>query len=256
MARPRRRIKSAERTLALLELFSRERQPVTVGAVARALAMPQPSASMLLGNLRDLGYLHHDPASRTFSPSIRVALLGSWVNRRFAEAGAIGEALNRLQRATGETAFLGIQNGAAAQYIMRQRADRPDRLLIESGLYRSLTSSALGRALLMAKPDHEVLGLVRRSNAEARDDREKVNVRDFLAAIRRFRQQGHAETAGDSRPGLSAIALPFRSPMGQESMAVGVGGASANIRHKRQRILRALRAFKAAYDPPPSSGTP
>lgn len=248
MARPRRRIKSAERTLALLELFSRERQPVTVGEVARALAMPQPSASMLLGNLRDLGYLHHDTANRTFSPSIRVALLGSWVNRQFAEVGAIGEALDRVQRATGETAFLGIQNGAAAQYIMRQRSDRPDRLLIESGLYRSLTSSAVGRALLMPKADHEVLALARRSNAEVEDDRNRVNVRDFLAAIRRFRHQGHAETAGDTRPGFSAIALPFKSPMGQEPMAVGVGGTSADVRRKRHRIVRALRAFKAAYE--------
>lgn len=212
------------------------------------LGMPQPSASMLLADLRDLGYLHHDAASRTFSPSIRVALLGSWVNRQFAEAGAIGEALGRLQRATGETAFLGIQNGAAAQYVMRQSPDRPDRLLIESGLYRSLTSSALGRALLMPKPDHQVLSLVRRSNAEAKDDRETVNARDFLTAIRHFRRQGYAETAGDSRPDFSAIAMPFKSPMGHEPMAVGVGGASADIRRKRQSILRAPRAFKATYD--------
>jgi DNA-binding IclR family transcriptional regulator len=247
MARTRRRIKSAERTLALLELFSRERQPVTVGEVARALAMPQPSASMLLANLTDLGYLHHDTANRTFSPSIRVALLGSWVDRQFAEAGAIGEALDRLQHASGETAFLGIQNGAAAQYVMRQRPDRPDRQLIESGLYRSLTSSAVGRALLMPKHDHQVLSLVRRSNADAADDREMVNPREFLAAIRRFRRQGYAETEGDSRPGLSAMAMPFKSPMGHEPMAVGVGGASADIRRKRQRILRALQAFKATY---------
>ena len=242
-----RPIKSAERTLALFELFSREQRPVKVGEVARALAMPQPSATMLLRNLNDLGYLHYDPATRSFSPSIRVALLGSWINRQFAQAGAMGEVLGRLQQATGETAFLGIQNGAAGQYVMRQHPEHPDRLLVESGLYRPLTSSALGRALLMPKPDQEVLRLVRRSNAEAADSHDKVNVNDFLAELRRFRRQGHAETDGDSKPGFAAIALPFRSPMGDEPMAVGVGGLSHRIRRKRRIILPALHAFAAAY---------
>lgn len=248
MARTERRtVKSAERTLALLELFSREQQPVTVGQVAKALAMPQPSTTMLLRTLEDLGYLHYDATRRSFSPSIRVALLGSWIDRQFVQAGAIGEALDRLQRTTGETAFLGIQNGSAAQYVMRQHPEHPDRLLVESGLYRPLTSSALGRALLMPKPDQEVLRLVRRGNAEAREERNKVNVRDFLAALHRFREQGHAETDGDSRPGFSAIALPFRSPMGREPMAVGVGGRSSDIRRKRRLILGALQTFKATY---------
>lgn len=102
----------------------------------------------MLGNLSDLGYLHHDAANRTFPPSIRIALLG--------------------------------------------------------------------RALLMPKPDHQVLSLVRRSNAGAEDDREPV--------------------------------MPFRSPMGHEPMSVGVGGTSADIRCKRLRVLSALRTFKANYD--------
>lgn len=112
-----RKIKSAERTLALFELFSREQQPFTVGRIAQGLGMPQPSASMLLRNLHELGYLEYDAHSRTFTPSIRVALLGSWIDRRFGDAGAISVQLGALQRKIGFTAFIGIQNGAAAQAV-------------------------------------------------------------------------------------------------------------------------------------------
>src|SRR5580698_3728274 len=66
-----RSIKSAERTLALFELFSREQRPFTVGRVSDALDVPQASASMLLRNLADLGYLEYDRKARTFAPSIR-----------------------------------------------------------------------------------------------------------------------------------------------------------------------------------------
>ena len=42
MAAKARSIKSAERTLALFELFSREQQPFTVGHISEALRIPQP----------------------------------------------------------------------------------------------------------------------------------------------------------------------------------------------------------------------
>ena len=242
-----RAIKSAERTLALFELFSREQRPFTVGRVSQALNIPQPSASMLLRNLTNLGYLQYDRAVRTFSPSIRVALLGSWIDRRFGEAGAIGSALNTLQRKVGETAFFGIQNGAAAQYVMRQNPQDPDRLAIESGQYRSLTCSAMGRALLSLGADVEVLSWVRRCNAEATEERFKVRETEFLHLIAQVRAAGYATTRGDVTPGLGAVATTIISPMGGIPLAVGVGGPITRMRHKHDQIVEALFAFKAGF---------
>lgn len=238
---PARIVKSTARTLALLELYSRERRPLTVGEVSNSLDIPQPSASMLLHSLKVLGYLHHEATSGRFLPTIRVALLGNWVDRLFAESG-VGATLDRLQKATGETVFLGIQNGAAAQYVMVQRVSEPDRPIIASGLYRSLTRSALGRALLMPKTDAEITRLLRRSNTES-DRAHVVDPRTFLPLIRRFRAQGYAETRGDSVPESSAIAMPFMSPTDKSPLAVGVGGPTDRIVRKRTRIADALLLF-------------
>ena len=242
-----RSIKSAERTLALFELFSREQTPFTVGRVSEALKIPQPSVSMLLRNLTNLGYLEYDRKARTFSPSIRVALLGGWIDRRFAEAGSIGVRLDALQRKVGETAYIGIQNGAAAQYVVTQRPEHPDRLNVMSGQYRSLTCSAMGRVLLSLKPDAEVLAWARRCNVEATEDRFKVRESEFLDLIRRVRGDGFATTEGDVTPGLGAIAVPLISPMGGASLALGVGGPIVRIRRKRATILQALAAFVGSF---------
>ena len=243
-----RSIKSAERTLALFELFSREQTPFTVGRVSRALNVPQPSVSMLLRNLTTLGYLEYDRTARTFSPSIRVALLGSWIDRRFAEAAPIGARLDALQRKVGETAYIGIQNEAAAQYVVTQRPEHPDRLNVMSGQYRSLTCSAMGRVLLSLKPDAEVLAWTRRCNVEAVEERFKVRESEFLDLVRRVRRDGFATTEGDVTPGLGAIAIPFTSPMGGAPLALGVGGPIARVRRKRQTILRALAAFVGSFE--------
>jgi IclR family transcriptional regulator, KDG regulon repressor len=243
-----RSIKSAERTLALFELFSREQRPFTVGRVSEALGAPQASVSMLLRNLADLGYLEYDRKSRTFAPSIRVALLGSWIDRRFGEAGSLGTRLDALQRRVGETAYLGIQNGATAQYVVTQRPEDPDRLDVMSGQYRSLTCSAMGRVLLSLKPDAEVLAWARRCNVEAVEDRFKVREADFLKLIRQVRADGYAMTEGDVTPGLSAIAVPLTSPMGGTPLALGVGGPITRVRAKHGLILEALAAFVGSFE--------
>ncbi len=248
-----RKIKSAERTLALFELFSREQRPFTVGRIATGLGIPQPSVSMLLRNLQELGYLEYDALSRTFTPSIRVALLGSWIDRRFGDAGAIGAQLGELQRKTGFTAFIGIQNGAAAQYVLQQASSAPDRLNVSSGMYRSLTFTAMGRALLSLLPDPAVSAWVRRCNVEATDERLRVRETDFITMMHKVRAQGYAETIGDSLPTQGAFAVTIASPMGGTPLAVGAGGPIPKIRAAQDQVLAALDEFADRFGRPPGA---
>ena len=243
-----RKVKSAERLLALFELFSREQKGFAVGFIANKLNMPQPSVSMLLHNLKDLGYLEYNPSARTFFPSIRVALLGSWIDRRFSEYGSVASHLDELHRKLGFTVFIGIQNGPLAQYVLAQHAEAPDRLDVTSGQYRSLTGSAMGRALLARMPDEEALRWVRRCNAEASHERELVRESDYLALLRKFREQGYAETCGDVTPGLGAVAMTFNSPMGNTPLAVGAGGPSDLVRERLGTVIEELHRFRSVFE--------
>lgn len=243
-----RSVKSAERTLALFELFSQRECGLTVGDVSRDLAIPQPSASMLLRNFVRLGYVDYDRVTRHFSPTIRVMLLGSWIERRFSDAGSIAGRLEDLQVACGgETVYAAIQNGCAAQYVLTLEAAMPDRLSIASGGLRSITCSAPGRILLSLKPDSEVSGWVRRNNAEAVEDRLRVREAEFLSLIRQVRSQGFATTEGDSQPTLAAMAVAVPSPMGDMPLAIGVGGPIHRILPRRNHIIECLLKFKANF---------
>src|SRR5258708_33371548 len=140
-----RSIKSAERTLRLLEFFSRRQRRLSVNEVAQGLAIPQPSASMLLANLARIGYLEYDRIDRSYAPTIRVALLGCWIG-----AGGGGPSLaaqfDGLHRDVGEDCLVGIQNGAFAQ-IVYARGGRNEILSIGCGSVYSLSSTAMGRTL-------------------------------------------------------------------------------------------------------------
>jgi len=240
-----RSVKSAERTLALFELFSRRQRPLTVGRIADELSIPQPSASMLLANLRELGYMSYDKVERTYAPTIRVALLGSWINRQFDKAGSLTATLADLQHDIGETVFMGIQNGAFAQYVSAIHHHDPRAMRAESGQHRLLTGSAVGRVLLSLKPDAEVLRWLHRCNAEAPEERFQIPAKAFMAIIETIRDQGFAQTSGDMTPTFGGIAVAVPGPIGLMPMAIGAGVPLERMELKRDRVASALKRVSA-----------
>jgi IclR family KDG regulon transcriptional repressor len=240
-----RSVKSAERTLALFELFSRRQRPLTVGRIADELGVPQPSVSMLLANLRELGYMNYDVVARTYAPTIRVALLGSWINRQFDKAGSLTATLADLQSDIGETVFIGIQNGAFAQYVSAIHHHDPRAMRAESGQHRLLTGSAVGRVLLSLKSDAEILRWLHRCNAEAPEERLQIPAKAFMAIIEEIRHQGFAQTSGDMTPTFGGIAVAVPAPIGLMPMAIGAGVPLERMTLKSNRIASALKRVSA-----------
>ena len=245
-----RTVKSAERTLALFELFSLYQRPMGVGEISRALAIPQPSVSMLVRNLTSLGYLEHDRVDRTYVPTIRIMLLGTWISRRFSEEHNLDRRLDELLARTGESILVAIQNGIYSQYVLAKLPSHPGRLEVQSGLLRPITMTAVGRALLSLRPDQEVEAIIRRCNAEVTEERHRVRPAEFMDVIRQVRANGYARTNGDMTPGRSVIAVTVPGPVGRMPMAVGIGGLVAHVKEKEAEILAALRQFQAESPPP------
>jgi DNA-binding IclR family transcriptional regulator len=242
-----RTVKSAERTLALFELFALNQRPMGVGEISKALEIPQPSVSMLVRNLSTLGYLEHDRGARTYVPTLRIMLLGSWIHRRFSEENDLERRLEAMVRELDESVILGIQNGIYCQYVLAQLPQRPEQLEVQSGLLRPITRTAIGRVLLSLKPDAEVEAIVRRCNAEMTEERLRVRPSEFMEIIEQVRRQGYARTGGDMTPGNGVIAIAVPAPTGRMPMGVGVGGMVERVAEKEEQILAALHAFKAAY---------
>jgi IclR family KDG regulon transcriptional repressor len=251
-----RAIKSAERTIALFELFSATEIPMTVSEIANALDIPQSSTTMLLRNLTAIGYLDYNRATRRYKPTIRILLLSSWMARRFGETGKIAELLGRIHEETGEVVMLGLQHAARAQAILTRGRDRSGlqyagprqrgqgRIMVKSGMFASLTCSAMGRALLSLKPDFEIRAWVRRANAEAEDPQQRVSESDMLRLVEEVQRKGYAESAGTQLPGLGAFAITVASPMDATPLAVSVSLPVARMASKRAMILDRLFRFR------------
>src|ERR1700712_485157 len=99
-------VKSAQRVIELLELFSDLRMGITVADVASTLKMPQSSTSALLHSLHTLGYLTLDREGRTYLPTSRVALLGAWIEPALVREGPVLQMMRTIAEEVGFSVFL------------------------------------------------------------------------------------------------------------------------------------------------------
>ena len=237
-------VKSAARVLEVLEFFAARRVPATVGEVGRALRYPQSSASVLLQSLLSLGYLAHDGATRRYTPTPRVMLLGAWLK----PADGVAALLERLHAATGETVILAQQSTIYAQYIQILEANSPLRLHLRIGTLRPLTRAAVGRALLSLKSDAEILRIVRRCNAL--DPLGPIPQYDVLRAVSEVRAHGWTMTANTVTQGAGVIAALLPGSAGGPVLAIGIGAPIERLRQRRPSILAALAGAAPAIQPP------
>lgn len=234
-------IKSAMRTLALLEYFRRTKASAAVTEISDALGIPQSSTSMLLKSLVALNYLEYDAETRRFLPSYRVALLGDWIQRaRFGDE-RITDVMERLQTDTGETVMLGQQIGAGLQYLHVVTTTHRIQFTVHIGEIRPISRTGLGQILLSCKSNNQIRAIVRRNNADGPDVPAQFRETALIQEMEAIRQRGYSETKGRTTPGANTIGMLVRSSSKQSLLAIGIGGPIDRMDAKRQQIIDALR---------------
>ncbi|MFG1398001.1 IclR family transcriptional regulator [Roseixanthobacter pseudopolyaromaticivorans] len=236
-------VKSAERVLRILEYFDEIQRDARVTEIAAHLQFPQSSTSALLKSLAQLGYLDYDRVRRTFLPTARVALLGTWLNEGPVHNGRLLRLMEEVSRESRDTIILAVRNGIYSQYIHVVQATTPIRYHVPQGSRRLLAWSGTGFALLMRSPDEEVRALVARTNAEAPSDRPRIDYRAALDHVHEARRAGYFFSRALVSPGAGALAMPLPDGIERRNrpMVIAVSGVLEDIERREHEIIALLR---------------
>lgn len=244
-------VKSAERSLAVLALFSRLRRPLALKEICAALGYPQSSASTLLKTLTALGYLFYDRGRRVYFPALRVAALGDWVAHAVLGESNLLDALWAVRGATGEQTAIAIQNDVYVQYIRLLPPADDARFHIDEGAMMPLTRSAVGWTLLSTLGDRRAEALARRARLAGGAASGNPTLAETMAAIARTRRAGYGYAENQPFEGVAALCVVLPIRILQQSAVLGLGGPLARVRANRARYLAILRAAAASV-----SGSP
>jgi DNA-binding IclR family transcriptional regulator len=199
-------VKSAGRTLDLLELLADQPQPWTLVDLARALGIPKSSLHGLLRTLTSRGWVRTDDTGTRFRLGMRALRVGAGYLDGDDNVGLLGGVLDELSRRFGETVHLGRLDGDQVVYLAKRESVHHLRLYSSIGRRLPAHATALGKALLAEHPDQVADRMLRwplaRLTARTVTDR-----RAFHAALAEARTAGYAVDREENADGITCVAM-------------------------------------------------
>jgi len=234
-------IKSARRVIEIMEHFDRKRRPLGLKEICETLGYPVSSGAAMLKSLMLLGYLEYDRVSRTYLPTMRIAVLGRWVADQLFNEFKMLPLMEELRERTRETVILGTQSEIRAQYVHVLRSPQPLSYSAEPGSLRPLTRTGVGLVLLSTKSDVEIDTLVYRSNYEELNRSRRVALKDVMEKVIAIRRQGHFFSRHLYTEGVGVIAMPLPVAPFNRTFVIALGGPVRRLEKTLPANLAAMR---------------
>lgn len=241
------KVKSASRTLEVLELFMEVRRPLRLNEIYTVLGYPQSSATNLLKSMVMMGYLNYNRATMTYIPTMRVAALGSWIPSSINREGGLVTLVEEIQRRTDETVGIAAQHDLYIQYIILKTPTHEFKVPPPEGTMRLMVDSSCGVALMSRMRQREIDKIYRYSRYYGIGGGTLPSLEELLREVRWTRDMGYAYVPKRPTPQLSAIAMPLDETLYGIPLAIGVGGLADRISSQRQHILAAMKECIATY---------
>jgi DNA-binding IclR family transcriptional regulator len=234
-------VKSADRTVELLELLANYSEPLTLSEIHRELSYPKSSLFVLLRTLVARGWVETDRRGTGYSIGVRALLVGTSYLDRDPVIRAATRVLEQLRTEVNETVHLARLDGSDVVYLASRESAHHLRLTSRVGRRVPAYATALGKALLAARADAEVDALLP-GRLEALTP-QTVTDRDALfAELAQIRERGYAAERGQNTPGLGcfAVALDHRLPP-FDAISCSVPFARLDDPGHAAEVLRAVR---------------
>lgn len=248
-------IKSAQRVFEVLEYFDAEHPEASVTDISRRYGYPQSSASELLSYMVHLGYLRRGLRGRTYRLSMRVAMLGAWVQPELIRSGRLLRLIDDLADETEATVVLATNTGVRLQclHVVRRDSTAP-----RQGDLLPLLHTAEGRALLLTTDRQLVRKYVHRLNSEAEDDSARVRFEDIAAELDAASARGYVQLVSDTASSF-AILIPNADRTEQLALCVRTAAGAREdviVRSMRSIVSRALGLISVPSALPPHAMAP
>jgi len=239
------------RGLDILRAFTADEPVLSNRQLSDRTGLPKATVSRLTYTLTLLGLLTRVEEIQKFRLAAGVLSLGHPLLASMRVRQIARPHMERIARETGCTVNLGMRDGLKVVYIDSCRADAGNVYQPDIGATRTLLASAIGRALLLARPPQECKAVLNRLKVMDPEGfvREKVY---WERELEHFPRTGYCLSQGDWKKEVYAVAVPVRQPVREETVAMNCTMASFRLRKSTlekdvaPRLLEAVRQIETA----------
>ncbi|WP_255609890.1 IclR family transcriptional regulator [Micromonospora sp. PLK6-60] len=206
-------VKSAGRTLEVLEALAASPHRRSLVDLARTLNIPKSSLHGILRTMAQRGWVESDSTGTRFGLGVRALQVGAAYLSTDDAVGLLGSVLDDLSQQFGETVHLGRLDGAHVVYLAKRESVHPLRLYSAIGRQLPAHATALGKVLLAGRPDDTLDQLLTWPLPAL--TAHTITTRDALRAeLATVRARGYAVDREENTEGIAcfAMAVPLQAP--------------------------------------------
>lgn len=238
-----RPVKSAERTVRLLEVLAASPTRLSLADLRERMGYPRSSLYALVRTLRDLGWIEADSTGTTFSIGPDALRSGSAYLERDPALPYAAKTLEDLGNEVQNTVHFGRRDGTSVIYLATRESSDAVQCAYRVGRKRPLYLTALGQALLAELTTEEVDTLIP-AKLEAATEHTIVDRGELHAELDAVRARGWAYEHEQGAPGVACVAavVDYRIPA-TDAVSCSMPAELATDRAELERIAKTVYAY-------------
>jgi len=233
--------KIVDRTLDFLELFAKEKRPLSLSDISRLLSIPVSSCHDVLQALQDRGFIYEVSPRGGYYPTLRFYDAGKVIAEHDPVLLRAEHLLRELRDTLGETVLLAKITGVRGTYLLVYETPHPLRFQMKVGdNVTSLHGASAGNAILGSLSDQAMDAAIARLDLVAFTPKTVPNKPALREKILRGRKAGYYVNMNESIDGLTTISAPFHWQ--QSLYVVTIAAPTARLETRVEEVSTKLLA--------------
>jgi IclR family transcriptional regulator, acetate operon repressor len=239
-------VKSAMRTLDVIEYVVAHRQGAVAQEIAGALAIPVSSLSYLLATLAERGYLVRQ--GRRYLPGPGLERLRA-PDAALTLEDRVTPLVRALRSELNETSSFMVRHDWDVEALVTEASDQALRYAVDPGTRRPLHALAAGKVMLAWLPEAELARYFVETERAKFTAQTRITEAELRADFARIRQDNVCVAREEATPGICGMAVPVliaNEFAGAFSVAVPAVRFDAALEHRIAQLLQRTAAAVSA----------
>ena len=247
-------IRSLQKGIDILFLFSLDRPSMTVDEIAQGIHMPLPTAYRFVKTLKEKGLLEPEPRPGHYCLGLKLLELEKVIHRTMDLESVSIPLLKELAGKTGETVQLTVISAGRGICIYVEESSSALRIAPEKGRALPLHAGASVQAILAFLPEDD-LGRICEGPLQRFTPNTITDSRVLKKRLAIIREQGYVITSEEVYIGSVGIAAPIFNRDRRVIASVAVSGPIQRMTEKRRASIKA-EVIRAAREISQILGSP
>lgn len=219
-------IQVLDRAFSIVDVLSNCSESVSLAEISALTGISKSTAFRILKSLRENGYVAQNAYGQYYM-TLKICTLSRRVLEKTSIISLAQPHMKRLCAITHQTIHLVVREGTETVYVNRQEDDAaPFHMTSVIGRRRSLHTSAVGKSILAALSNDEILNYWRAVDKIQITPYTIVNLDELFQEIEKIRVNGYAIDNQENTLGVRCIAAAIHDYIGTPSYAISISGPS------------------------------